>query len=442
MKSTRKLFLSSMMLLVFVLTFFMMETSRSITRSTSEEWVRNWGNEYDDNSYDVIIDSKGNVYIVGQIALGTSYNSSIVKFDSNGGLLWNRTWGGNSDESLSAICVDSSDNIYVAGSTRSYNISKDALVMKYDENGTLLWNRSWGGPNEDFAKAIGINDEGKLYVAVSTTSFGPAGRNFVLLIYDLDGTLLNHTIWGGSGSDYPKFLSFDSNGDVIMGGETASFGAGSYDLGLVKFDKNGKIVWNVTWGSTSLDRPGEMVINSKDEIFIAGFTYHPDIATADSSFFITKLNASGFPVWSEIWGTWMYSDLGTSIVLDEKENILFFGSTEGYSAGIFDVYIAKFTSDGSKTWECKWDRGSYDMVHKAFLDRSTGDLYFTGDSRSFSINYDQQMMLVKNPALPADEDAQQQVPSLPGFPAEMILLSIGVSVAFSIITLSRRKKNK
>jgi hypothetical protein len=68
-----------------------------------------------------------------------------VKFSADGVLLWEREWGGSQQESASAVATSQIDgSVYIAGRTTSFGPSSAGLfVVKFDANGTLQWQKIW-----------------------------------------------------------------------------------------------------------------------------------------------------------------------------------------------------------------------------------------------------------------------------------------------------------
>ncbi len=58
--------------------------------------------------------------------------------------------------------------------------------------------------------------------------------------------------WGGSFNDKGESVAVDSSDNVYVGGYTDSFGAGSYDSLLIKYDSSGNQQWNHTWGGSTV----------------------------------------------------------------------------------------------------------------------------------------------------------------------------------------------
>jgi len=95
-------------------------------------------------------DSSGNTYIAGS-SYGAEGQSDmlIIKCDSNGDILWQKTLdypGSSTFEAVYDVCVDISQNVYVlAASSISGNV--DSIILKYDINGNLQWQRNFGNPS-------------------------------------------------------------------------------------------------------------------------------------------------------------------------------------------------------------------------------------------------------------------------------------------------------
>ena len=81
---------------------------------THQEWYRLWGYDGDDVGKDVATDGLNNVYITGRCynESSNSFDIVIVKYDSSGSQIWNRTWGGNQNDYGMCIVVDAV-NVYV-----------------------------------------------------------------------------------------------------------------------------------------------------------------------------------------------------------------------------------------------------------------------------------------------------------------------------------------
>ncbi len=218
--------------------------------------------------------------------------SNIVSIPSSG---WIHTWGGSNHDNAFALSVDSGGDVYVAGHTWNFGAgSHDVLLLKYSSDGTLLWQKTWGGSSWEKANALAVDSSGQVYVAGKTSGFGagssdalllkysstgtqaskrltqPALQDALLLKYSSTGTLLWQKTWGGSENDYAYTLSVDSSGDVYVGGFTLSFGAGSSDAILLKYSSGGTLLWQKIWAGSSSGHAEGLSLDSSGKAYIGG----------------------------------------------------------------------------------------------------------------------------------------------------------------------------
>jgi len=166
-------------------------------------------------------------------------------------LSFEKTWGGSSIDDGRGVAVDSS-GIYVTGYTWSFGAGDcDVFLLKFDVSGNLLWQRTWGGSSEDVGRGVAVDSSG-IYVAGETNNVGAGKYDVVLLKFDVSGNLLWQRTWGGSLDDDGWAVAVDSSG-IYVTGFTMSFGAGDYDVLLLKFDSSGSLLWQKTWGGTGYD---------------------------------------------------------------------------------------------------------------------------------------------------------------------------------------------
>jgi len=178
-----------------------------------------------------------------------------LKYDLDGNLIWNVTWGGGSSDFGRGVFVYG-DYIYVVGDI-GYS---DVFLLKYDLDGNLIWDTTWGG---DTLASVFVYDN---YIYAT----GDAGNDVYLLKYDLNGNLIWDTTWGGNLGDFGNGV-FVYEDYIYVVGTTWSFGAGYSDVCLLKYDLDGNLIWNVTWGGSDNDF-GESVFVYGDYIYVAGTT--------------------------------------------------------------------------------------------------------------------------------------------------------------------------
>ena len=211
-------------------------------------------------------DSYGNIFCTGlfgsyAITFGSTTlvpsspsNIFIVKLDSLGNFLWAKNGGriANDNEGYH-IATDSIGNSYVIGQYFNDSVSFDGIVLvnngsvnddffivKYDPIGNVIWAKSAGGINYDFANDIKTDKYGNIYVTGSfqnssitfgTTTLNSYGTDLFIVKYNPLGNML----WARSSTgtslnnNYSNGICTDNNGNVYIEGvfsySNASFGS-------------------------------------------------------------------------------------------------------------------------------------------------------------------------------------------------------------------------
>ena len=122
-------------------------------------------------------------------------------------------------------------------------------MLKLDKNGNILWQKTYGGTSADSATSIQqTSDEGYI-VAGSTQSFGGGWNDYWILKLDPDGVVeWQNNYYGGTGSEVIYAIQQTLDGGYIVGGDTSSFGEGSWDYWVIKLNPDGTVVWQKTYG--------------------------------------------------------------------------------------------------------------------------------------------------------------------------------------------------
>lgn len=256
-------------------------------------WSRVWGGSSFDIGYGLAQATDGGYVVSG---LTNSFGSGagdafLVKYDSAGNLLWNKTWGGAASMEISNNIITTSDGGYaITGWTGSYGAGvADVFLVKYDSAGNVSWDRTWGGANNERGVGLVQTSDGGYAISGETLTYGTATDAF-LIKYNPSGTLLWNKTWGGNSTDHARDLIQTSDGGLVMVGYNSSFGAGSSDLFLAKYDSSGNLSWNKSWGGASNDQV-ESVRQASDGGYITS-GYTSSYGTGGDAF-IAKFKSDG-----------------------------------------------------------------------------------------------------------------------------------------------------
>jgi hypothetical protein len=304
------------------------------------QWTRNIGGTGNDFGYNIIQTSDGGYAIAGQTSsFGAGVSDMyIVKLDSGGSLQWNKTIGGAASDYANCIIQTSDGGYAVAGQTNSFGAgNSDIFLIRLNSNGSIRWSRTVGGSGSDRARTIIKTFDGGFAISGSTSSFGSGSDDMYIVKLDSGGTVSWNRTAGGSNFDYAGSMIQCSDSSYVLGGYTQSFGAGLYDMYLVKFDKNGNSIWNKTIGGTTYEDCSAIIQTTDGGYALAGY-----IDAAPNYGCFVKLNSSGNIQWNK-----RTLNETNSIVQTSDGGYALTGPIAGYGAGSSDFCIIKFDAGGN-----------------------------------------------------------------------------------------------
>ncbi|MHA1999327.1 MAG: SBBP repeat-containing protein [Promethearchaeota archaeon] len=313
-----------------------------------------WNTTWEGSGYEagkgVDVDSEGYIYVCGTTdSYGGLNDVALIKYYPNGTKLQETTYGGPNMENGNGIAVYDSSNIYCIGEVwDESNGSFDLMLIKFNLTLGIDWIKVWGGSSGDYGTGVTVDGDGNVYCTGYTYSYGSGGRDFVVIKYDSDGNKVWDAVWGGGNYDSSYRIVVDGDGNVYCVGETESYGSGAEDLVLVKFDKDGNELWYRMWGGAGNDWGKDLTIDSNGNIYCVGSSN----SFLDSNYhdiIIVGFNPAGNIIWNETWG-WSslhpvmnaFYDYGQGITSDGNGNIFVIGTTHKYDPSWSDVALLAF----------------------------------------------------------------------------------------------------
>lgn len=369
---------------------FIFTSCLTYAQNASLVWAKPFSGGDGSTGNAIAVDKKGNVISAGRFkgfvdfdpGPGTVLMSAngtgtyISKLDSNGNFVWVRQFSGP-NVCINALAVDTAGNVYTTGLFQgitdfdpgpgAYNFStvlgSNVFVSKLDKDGNFVWAKQFSGPASlnSIGFGIGVDEAGNVY----TTG------------------------------------QFDANVDFDPGPSTHILVSGGFeDMFICKLDINGNYVWAKQFGSVFNETAYALALDQSDNILITGY-YQGDIDFPTSTgpitiqsagsidAFVAKFTPDGICIWAkDIGGT--DNDSGSGIAADAAGNVFctgyFSGTCDfnsvggGYllnSAGIGDIYIAKYLSNGSFAWADRMGGPEDDHGFGISVDE-TGSVYTIG----------------------------------------------------------------
>jgi hypothetical protein len=340
--------------------------------SGQQAWEKYFGGSDQDWGNAVQQTFDGGYIVVGITnSFGAGGDAYAIKTDSFGAGMWSRFWGGTEGDLAQSVVQAGDSGYVVAGTTGSFGSGgSDVWLMKTNAAGDTLWSKTYGGASDELASSIGRTAGGGYIMSGYTYSYGPgtpARANAWLILTDGSGNPFWSRTYGRDSLDYANSVQQTLDGGFIIAGTTRSFGAGSDDVYLIKTNGGGDTVWTRTYGGAVADE-GLSVQQTRDSGYvIAGRTRSYGAGSFDM--YLIKTNAVGDTLWTRTYGG-TGTDAGLSVRQTTDGGYIVAGSTKSFGAGENDSYIVKTDSSGDTLWTRTFGAESVDF---AMAVRQTSD---------------------------------------------------------------------
>ncbi len=312
-----------------------------------------WGGVGSDVAEGVASAADGSSYVVGITDSFTrdpfgnpSPKIFVVKFGPDGSLSWQRIWNGTTTRGLGRpdVAVSADGSVYVTGITA--NNGNDAVLLKFDANGTLLWERAWGGAASDQSLAVATAPDGSVYMAGTATSFGPSSSGLFVVKFDSAGNLIWQRISDGAEGNA---VAVAPDGSVYAAGTTPRPNQiGNFDIVVLKITAAGSLVWQRTYSAGEVVDPrGRMAVGSDGSIVMVGAIQTVTRRSADIAALIVKLTADGALVFDKQFDG-RVTETGDGVAVAPDNTIYVAGTTTTFGAGDQDAFVLHLQPTGKK----------------------------------------------------------------------------------------------
>ncbi len=210
-------------------------------------WAKTFGGTEQDFGYSVIETADSGFIAVG---FTESYGSGlgdvyVVKTNAFGDSTWTKTFGGSGDDHAFWIQPASDSGYIITGYSSSTGAGgNDVYALKISENGDSIWARTYGGAQDDVGYDIRSCADGGYFIAGNTRSFGSGNEDLYLLRLSQSGDMIWTLAYGGSSDDGASAITMMPDNGLLIAGETYSFGAGGYDVWLLRIEPEAGVAEN------------------------------------------------------------------------------------------------------------------------------------------------------------------------------------------------------
>jgi len=362
----------------------------------------------------------------------TNYNPNATEDDGNceylpefsGELVWLKTFGGSSDEDAVSVVKANDGSYMILGSTKSTDgdvtgkttTDLDYWLLKVSEDGTKIWDKTYGGSEQDKASSISkTSDGGFILSGFTASSDGDVSENagfhdYWIVKIDNNGTIQWEKSFGFIGQDQAfKVIETAEGGYFAIGfldvgasggqgddfidptGTTRSTLHSLGDYWAIKMDSNGNKIWRKYYGGSHVDQGKEVLQTPDGGFMLVGISESSDFditnAHGANDFWAVKIDANGNKVWQNSFGG-SESEFAYSITNTTDGNFIVIGDARSADfdistpLGNSDVWAVKFnSSNGSIIWENSYGGSEFDSA-RGIIQLENGKFAIAGNSRS------------------------------------------------------------
>jgi len=288
----------------------------------------------------------------------------------------------------------------------------DYWIVKLAADQTKVWNKTFGGADNDELKVIRRTSDGGYILGGTSLSSNTGdktqatrgGADYWVVKIDQDGNRIWDKRYGGSGDDSLQSLKQTRDGGYILGG-TSNSGAsgdksqssrGAKDMWIVKITASGALEWERRFGGSGNDWLNSIQVTHPDDGYIlAGTSTSPasgdktQASRGGKDFWIIRLYNNGQKAWDYRFGGSADDEL-LSVRQDMRLGGFILGGSSSSGAsgdktqaswGGFDFWMVLVNGNGGKIWDRRFG-GTGDEV--MFDIQQTRDGGFIMGGYSFS----------------------------------------------------------
>ena len=297
----------------------------------------------------------------------------IVKLNRNADIEWEKTYGGSNNDEAKNIQQTTDGGYIVVGHTKSVNGdisnnhgSTDIWLLKLNSNGSLNWQKTYGGSDYEYTNCIKqTNDGGFIVSAQAASNDGDVSNNkshngYWLIKLDINGNLKWSKTFEGINLERTNNVQQTTDGGyLIVGGSQTinSYNAGTrsnIDYWVVKLQANGNLNWQKTYGGSGNDQANCIQKTNDGHYIIAGYTFSSDgdITRLDggSDAWVLKIDDLGNILQQTTIGT---NDHETAYNISQthNNNLLIAGSSQNNNGGEERIFIAALNTNFNLLWQ-------------------------------------------------------------------------------------------
>jgi len=343
-------------------------------------WASSYGGPEEENVFRSVVTLEEGGYVVAAVTNSTGAGANdiwILRLNSSGGIEWQKTYGGTRNEEPRSIQQTTDGGFIVSGPTNSFGSgANDVWVLKLDSDGTIDWEKTYGGSKADVSHAIEQTADGGYIVAGHTKSFGAGGQDYFVFKLNSTGGVEWQKAYGGPGNDVIRFAKQVSDGGYIAAGFTHSFGSRG-DIMVVKLDSEGKMEWDKHYGGLKFEEPSTVLEVADGYIVLE----QSGSFSGSTDGWMFKVDFAGKIIWQKRIGAGGFDELSSAKQTPDGGFIVA-GETRSFGISAEDYWVIKFDSSANIEWEKRYGGSRVEEAESVAL-AADGGYIVAGITKTF-----------------------------------------------------------
>ncbi len=313
-------------------------------------WEKNYGGALTDVATSLLFNpADSGYYFTGfSNSIGNGgYDVYVVRTDKSGNILWQKSFGGIDWDFGRKMIFANDGNLLICGKTYSKSYGKsDAYILKVNNiTGSLIWDKHFGGINDDEFRSVRITGDGHYLFAGQTNSYNDISGDIYFLKTNLNGDSVYTKTYGLiNKTDFANDIAVESNTSYILGGGSQSYSSSLTDAYIFKINNNGDSLWLRNYGNLDVNQESTNVFHLNNTVGTYAITY------SDINFAFYKrdpkgliLNNEGYYIVGNSFGETEDEELH-EVVKTSDNGFIGVGYTNSYGSQLKDVFVVKFDS--------------------------------------------------------------------------------------------------
>jgi sugar lactone lactonase YvrE/plastocyanin len=327
--------------------------------AAGEGTVKTFGGIYSDMAYSIAPTGDGGLVLAGRTYSPVSYyDMLVIKLDAMGSVQWQRILDSGSsgyDEAYSVI--QTADGGYgISGRDNNGYMN----IVRLDSSGRLLWSRSMTSSySSEQSKGIAATVDNGLVVLGRIPVTGRSD-DLALAKLDATGNLVWQHNYGSTGSDSGFSVRTTSDGGLIVAGRISSATTG-YDMGLLRLDSSGTVLWDTVLTGTGTDQLHSVVETPNGDFLVAGESYY----NARYNGFAALIAADGNLLWQRLYRSndpsYTYTAF-TGAAVAGNGSLVVSGYADKDYGSYDEVVVLAFDGSGALLWQRSIAGASNDLA--------------------------------------------------------------------------------